>query len=205
MKKFTEMQILWLKENCRGHTYREITESLNYKFNSNHDTVAVLHKIKSLGLGKTMLLERQYTEAQLTFLYANRKSSYSEITGAFNRLFSMNKTVGAIRATMKAKGWGKYGGPEKKNRRILVNKKLVRLDIYVWECVHGPIPPAYTVVHLDNDEDNNSLSNLRLAPKITKASFVRAGNADAPKALAPGLYAQIMLKDAIKRIERGAK
>ncbi|HEJ7989688.1 TPA: HNH endonuclease [Serratia liquefaciens] len=201
MKKFTNMQILWLKENCSGHTYREITEALNYKFGCNLDTVAVLHKIKVLGLGKTMLLERRYTEPQLTFIYANKHLTYAEITERFNRVFSETKKVRAIITAMKARGWGKYGTPPTKNRRILIGKKLMRLDVYVWECVNGPLPQGYTVIHLDNDDDNNKIENLKLAPHITKATYVRAGYADAPKSLAPGLYAQTMLKNAIRKIE----
>jgi hypothetical protein len=202
MKKFTDTQILWLKENCSGHTYREITEALNYKFGCNFDTVNVLQKIKALGLGKTMLLERRYTEAQLSFIYANKHRTYAEITEEFNRVFSEDKKVAAIRTTMKVRGWGKYGTPPTKNRRILIDKKLMRLDVYVWECVNGPLPQGYTVIHLDNDDDNNKIENLKLAPHITKAAYVKAGYTDAPKALAPGLYAQTMLKNVIRKIER---
>jgi len=206
MKAFTDIHILWLKENCSGHTYKEITEALNYKFGCNFKTVAVLHKIKALGLGKTMVLERRYTEEQLSFLYANKHRSYPEITERFNETFSENKNVASIRTAMKVRGWGKYGTPPTKNRRILIDKKLVRLDVYVWECVNGPLPPGYTVIHLDNDDDNNQINNLKLAPHITKASYVRAGYADAPKALAPALYAQTMLRSAInQRLKKGAK
>ncbi|WP_440493450.1 HNH endonuclease [Serratia sarumanii] len=201
MKKFTDMQILWLKENCSGHTYREITDALNHKFGCNFETVSVLHKIKALGLGKTTVLERRYTEAQLSFMYANKQLTYAEITERFNRHFMESKNVASIRTAMKVRGWGKFGTPPTKNRRILINKKLVRLDVYVWECVNGPLPPGYTVIHLDNDDDNNQIDNLKLAPLTTKAAFVRAGYADAPKTLAPGLYAQTMLKNAIRRIE----
>lgn len=201
MKKFTDMQILWLKENCSGNTYREITEALNHKFGCNFETVSVLHKIKALGLGNTMVLERRYTEVQLSFMYSNKHLTYAEITERFNRHFMESKNVASIRTAMKVRGWGKFGTPPTKNRRILIDKKLVRLDVYVWECVNGPLPPGYTVIHLDNDDDNNQIDNLKLATLTTKAAFVRAGYADAPKALAPGLYAQTMLKNAIRRIE----
>lgn len=206
MKAFTDIQILWLKETCSGHTYKEITEALNYKFGCNFKTVAVLHKIKTLGLGNTMVLERRYTEEQLSFLYANKHRTYPEITERFNKVFSENKNIAAIRTAMKVRGWGKFGTPPTKNRRILVDKKSVRLDVYVWECVNGPMPSGYTVIHLDNDDDNNQIDNLKLAPHITKASYVRAGYADAPKALAPALYAQTMLRSAInQRTKKGAK
>ncbi|EMB4113217.1 HNH endonuclease [Serratia nevei] len=195
------MQILWLKENCSGNTYREITEALNHKFGCNFETISVLHKIKALGLGNTMVLERRYTEVQLSFMYSNKHLTYAEITERFNRHFMESKNVASIRTAMKVRGWGKFGTPPTKNRRILIDKKLVRLDVYVWECVNGPLPPGYTVIHLDNDDDNNQIDNLKLAPLTTKAAFVRAGYADAPKALAPGLYAQTMLKNAIRRIE----
>lgn len=47
-----------------------------------------------------------------------------------------------------------------------------------------------------------SMLNLRLAPLHIKSMFVRAGYSDAPKVLAPGLYAAVMLKDLIGKIER---
>ncbi|MGQ6441328.1 HNH endonuclease signature motif containing protein [Serratia sp. IR-2025] len=203
MKNFTDMQILWLRENCKGLSYQELTDALNYRFKCNHSKLAVRNKIVSMRLGKTIRLERQYTEAQLTFLYSNRTLPYAELTKAFNRMFGENKTEGAIRITMRVNGWGKLAGPQRrKDRKIKVGDRRLPLDNYVWECVNGPIPHGMTIIHLDGDIENNSIANLKLAPKYTNSAFINAGHGDAPKALAPALYAQIMLRNHLRSLEK---
>lgn len=207
MKKFTDMQILWLKENCNGLSYQELTEALNHRFNCNHTKTSVRTKIVGMRLGKTIRLERQYTEPQLSFLYTNRELPYVELTQAFNRVFGENKTEGAIRITMRTNGWGRTSNQSiRQDRKIEIKGRRLNLDNYVWECINGPIPPGFTVIHLDDDVENNKIDNLKLAPKFTRAAFVRNGGATAPKALAPAIYAQVMLRNAInQRTKKGAK
>ncbi|BEM41616.1 hypothetical protein SME13J_02350 [Serratia marcescens] len=207
MKKFTDMQVLWLKENCKGLSYQEVTEALNYRFNCDHTKSSVRNKIVSMRLGKTIRLERQYTEQQLSFLYANRELPYVELTQAFNRVFGENKTEGAIRITMRTNGWGRTSNRSiRQDRKIEIKGRRLNLDNYVWECVNGPIPPGFTVIHLDDDVENNQIDNLKLAPKFTRSVFVRSGGGTAPKALAPAIYAQVMLRNAInQRTQKGAK
>ena len=77
---------------------------------------------------------------------------------------------------------------------ILVAGKHVRLDVYVWECVNGPVPPRYGVIHLDNDMRNNAISNLAVAPLIVRSMFVKAGFDSVPAAFSPALYASLILK-----------
>jgi hypothetical protein len=67
--------------------------------------------------------------------------------------------------------------------------------------VHGKLPVGYTVIHLDNDFSNNSIDNLRAAPQDTPCLFhVRLRKNAAGSA--PALYAQVMLRHAIKRLSR---
>ncbi|WP_319932069.1 HNH endonuclease [Klebsiella quasipneumoniae] len=83
---------------------------------------------------------------------------------------------------------------------ITVNKEKIRLDVYVYECVHGKLPTGYSVIHLDNDLNNNNIDNLRAAPKEIRRLFSGAGYSKMPQVLAPALYAQVMLRHAIKRL-----
>jgi hypothetical protein len=107
-----------------------------------------------------------------------------------------------IKYAKRARGWLR----EPKNRRpnqaqrIRVNDRNVRLDVYVYECVHGKLPAGYTVIHLDNDFSNNSIDNLRAAPQGIRHAFSMSGYAKMPQVLAPALYAQVMLRHAIKRL-----
>ncbi|QNK30670.1 HNH endonuclease [Serratia sp. JUb9] len=201
MKTFTDMQLLWLKQNCSGHSYKEITEAFHHEFGTTHTVKQVRMKIKALGLAKTMCLERQYTEAELSFLYINRAQPIVELTTYFNRTFRKDKSSDAIYGVLRTNGWSKQAKQERrKSRKIKVGGKLVPLDQYVWKCVNGPIPEGMTVIHLDNDFENNEIGNLKLAPQYVKTAFVRAGYDDAPKALAPAMYANVMLHHAVKQM-----
>ncbi len=203
MKKFTDMQILWLKQNCEGLSYQELTEALNYRFNSNHSKSSVRNKIVSMRLGKKIRLERQYTEAQLSFLYTNREMPYVDLTKAFNRVFGENKSEGAIRVAMRANGWGRLSNRSiRQERKIEIKGRRINLDHYVWECVNGPIPPGFTVIHLDDDVQNNKIENLKLAPNFTRTAFLLAGGGTAPKSLAPAMYAKVLLQNVIRQKEK---
>lgn len=203
MKKFTDIQVLWLKEHCNGLSYQELTEALNYRFNCNHSKSSVRNKIVTMRLSKKIRLERQYTEAQLSFLYANRELPYVELTQSFNRMFGENKTEGAIRVAVRTNGWGRLNKRSiRQDRKIEIKGRRLPLDKYVWECVNGPIPEGYTVIHLDDDVENNKIDNLKLAPSFTRSAFLRAGGGTAPKALAPALYAKTMLQNVIRKVEK---
>lgn len=84
----------------------------------------------------------------------------------------------------------------------MVAGKHVRLDVYVWECVNGPVPSGYGVIHLDNDMRNNAISNLAVAPLIVRSMFVKAGFDSVPAAFSPALYASLILKTAVKTRRR---
>ena len=44
----------------------------------------------------------------------------------------------------------------------LINGKRKRLHRYVWETHHGTIPKGYSIHHIDEDKNNNDISNLEL-------------------------------------------
>lgn len=203
---YTDVQILFLESICNGNSYQEITEAFNRKFKTSISNKSMQNKLKDLGLRKGVVRESQYTEAQLTFLYANNHLARPELTDRFNKRFSENKRVDTIQRIMRLKGWGRYHAkaPERP-RRISIKGKQIMLDRYVWECVNGPIPPGYTIIHLDNDGQNNKIDNLKLAPSHINSMFVMAGHANAPKALAPALYAKVMLESLIGRIEKSGR
>ncbi|HBR8099400.1 TPA: HNH endonuclease [Klebsiella variicola subsp. variicola] len=201
-EKYTTTQILFLQQNVKGVTARELTEMFNACFETNKSLDAIRQYLRATGLSTFLLSTPRYTDEQLTFIYANKDLTISELTERFNKRFGTRKMPKHIKYAKKARGWLR----EPKNRRpnqaqrIRVNKKNVRLDVYVYECVHGKLPAGYTVIHLDNDFSNNSIDNLRAAPQGIRHAFSMSGYAKMPQVLAPALYAQVMLRHAIKRL-----
>ncbi|MBC3214261.1 HNH endonuclease [Serratia fonticola] len=205
-KPYPQEQILFLEAHCHGMTCREITEIFNHRFGTNKSFGSIRGILRGRGMDKHLTKEPSYTDEQLTFLFVNKDNTYPVLTEMFNNRFKTNKTVDAVRCFMRGKGWGKYKLSGRGDyQKVYIKGKPIRLDIYVWECVNGPLKPGYTVIHLDNDKNNNQIANLMAAPSHTKAMFVLSGGGDAPKALAPALYAKVMLQGAIRKIEKGSR
>lgn len=203
-QKYTDAQNLFLKTHCKGKTFREITDLFNYEFGTNKRPGTMREVLRQRGLDRYAAKQSRYSDEQLTYLFVNREVGWPKLTQMFNERFSTNKSVHAIKELMAGRGWNQKckSGTGKGLKYIYANGKRMRLDVYVWECVNGPLPTGYGVIHLDNDVQNNQIGNLRLAPLHIKSMFIRAGYADAPKVLAPGLYAQTMLQNVIRKIEK---
>ncbi|HBQ5956560.1 TPA: HNH endonuclease [Klebsiella pneumoniae subsp. pneumoniae] len=198
---YTEVQILFLEQNVRGATAQELTGMFNAHFGTKKSVDAIRIWCKSHGLGKYLLNIPRYTDEQLTFIYVNKDLTIIELTERFNKRFGTKKEPKHIRYAKRARGWFRQPKNPRPNQaqRITVNKKNIRLDVYVYECVHGKLPAGYTVIHLDNDFSNNSIDNLRAAPDGIRHAFSMSGYAKMPQVLAPALYAQVMLRHAIKQ------
>lgn len=202
IEKYTPAQELFIRQHIKSSTARELTEMFNAQFGTNKSVGAIRIWCKSHGLGKQFLIEPRYTDEQLTFIYVNRNLTNAELTERFNRRFGTDKKPDNIKDVKIARGWTR----EPKGRKrilpqyITVNKEKIRLDVYVYECVHGKLPTGYSVIHLDNDLNNNNIDNLRAAPKEIRSLFSGAGYSKMPQVLAPALYAQVMLRHAIKRL-----
>lgn len=52
-------------------------------------------------------------------------------------------------------------------------KRWVRLAVYMWERVHGPVPEGMRLVHLDGDTMNSELTNLALMTCAQLLDFQR--------------------------------
>lgn len=207
-QKYTDSQNLFLKIHCKGKTFREITDLFNREFDTNKSPSTIAEVLRQRGLDRHVAKQSRYSDEQLTYLFVNRGVGWPKLTQMFNERFGTNKSVHAIKELMAGRGWNQKckSGTGKGLKYIYANGKRMRLDVYVWECVKGPLPLGYGVIHLDNDLQNNKIDNLRAAPLHIKSAFTQAGYADAPKALAPALYAQTMLRSAInQRLKKGAK
>ncbi|HBY9798299.1 TPA: hypothetical protein MJA66_26290 [Klebsiella pneumoniae] len=201
--EYTELQALFIKENIKNSTARELTDMFNAHFGTNKSVGAIRMWCNSRGLGKHFLLEPRYTDAQLTFIYANKHLTNKELTEKFNKRFGTHKKTHNLRDLRLSRGWGlehprEFSKPNQL-KKIWLNGERIRLDVYVYECVHGKLPEGYSVIHLDDDYSNNNINNLHAAPAKIRHSFAVYGYSKMPKILAPALYAQTILRHAIKQ------
>lgn len=203
-QKYTDEQYLFLDTHCKGKTFREITEQFNHRFGTRKSVGSLSGVIRHRGLSRHIVKESRYSDVQLTFLFVNRSVGWPALTEMFNEKFGTKKSVHSIRDVMAGRGWNQKcrHGTGKGLKYIYADGKRKRLDVYVWECVNGTLPLGYGVIHLDNDIQNNQIANLRAAPLHIKSMFIQNGGGDVPKILAPGLYATVMLKSLIGKIER---
>lgn len=206
-KLFTDEQLLFLKNNAEGMTSHELTAAYNLQFGENRSRHTIRSTLSHNGWIGKLRPAGEYTDAQLSYLYANRDKPYTQLVESFNHRFGDNRTANGIKNALERRGWrfNHAGGKTpKKNKAqvIVVAGKRFRLDVYVWECVNGPVPPGYGVIHLDNDMRNNAISNLAVAPLIVRSMFVKAGFDSVPAAFSPALYASLILKTAVKTRRR---
>lgn len=88
---------------------------------------------------------------------------------------------------------GAYFRRDKKTGYYLSTKKIkrgkrVRLHIYVWETINGPLPTGWHVHHIDFDKSNNEPENLAAMPEFDHLS----------------LHAQMKDKDTQREVMRAA-
>lgn len=205
--KYSDIQSLFLLENYKGKTIRELTDRFNNHFGTKKSYVAIGQWLRYRNLNFDMAkVNRVYSEEELTFVYVNRDLTNIELTRRFNDRFGGNITLTAIKNVKKSRGWQKNVRAKKHSpRRITVGKRNIRLDYYVWECVNDPLPPGYTILHLDNDPENNKIENLKLVTNEICHAYAIRGFSKAPGVLAPALYAQTMLRHAIKQRLEGLR
>lgn len=95
-KKYSEEQLLWIKNNYSNFkSVKEATSQFNKKFSMNITKSAMTTKAKRLGCGK---LSCYYTQEQIKWIKDNHEnySTRQELADAYNLKFSENKTERAI-------------------------------------------------------------------------------------------------------------
>lgn len=102
--KYTTTQILFLEQNVKGVTARELTEMFNVCFETNKSVDAIRQYLRVTGLNKFLLSVPRYTDEQLTFIYANKNLTIGELTERFNQRFGTRKMPKHIKYAKKARG-----------------------------------------------------------------------------------------------------
>ena len=166
--KYTPEEHSFLREYIPGHTYKEIVEAYNKKF------------------------DEPITKSRLKGYMGNHKIN-NGLTGQFKKgHVPANKgthppTVGRMGETQFKKGGLPHNtkpiGYERLSRDGYIEVKIamrpsdtktgknfVAKHRLVWESAYGPVPKGYNVTFLDGDKTNCDIKNLAL---ITKAEHLQ--------------------------------
>ena len=171
--KYTEEEREFLKSFIPGHTYKEIVEAYNKRF------------------------EDQITISRVKGYMENHKIN-NGLTGRFKKgNIPFNKGVKGIRYKGCEKTWYPKGnlphntkpiGYERITKDGYIEVKIamrpgdtknghnfVGKHRLVWEAVHGPIPKGYKLIFLDGNKQNCNLDNLALVTNAEHLQLTRLG------------------------------
>ena len=171
--KYTEDEHKFLRQFVPGHTYKEITEAFNKKFDTNiaqSQIKSYIHNHK-LNTGKTGRFEKGHITAN--------KGTHPPTVGRMGEtqykkgnLPHNTKPVGYERIT-------KDGYIEVKIKmrpsHPNCNDNFKAKHHIVWEEVNGPIPSGYKLTFLDGNKQNCDISNLALITNAEHLEITRKG------------------------------
>lgn len=104
-KLFTDEQLLFLKNNAEGMTSHELTAAYNLQFGENRSRHTIRSTLSHNGWIGKLRPAGEYTDAQLSYLYANRDKPYTQLVESFNHRFGDNRTANGIKNALERRGW----------------------------------------------------------------------------------------------------
>lgn len=147
--KYTEEQKSFLKENCSGTSYSELTDIFNNEFNLDLSLTKIQGAMKRYGLKNG--LDRRFKKGDIPFNKGKKGIRVSPGTEFKKGHIPKNYLpVGSERIT-------KDGYLEVKIKKPNVWKLKHRI---VWEKENGPVPKGFVVIFSDQDKTNISIDNL---------------------------------------------
>ena len=171
--KYTEAEQEFLHDFVPGHTYKEIVEAYNKRF----DEPITLSRLKGyianhkLNTGKTGRFEKGHT--------SYNKGRHTPTVG---RMAETQFKKGGLPHNTKPIGYEritKDGYIEVKIKmrpsHLNCNDNFVAKHHLVWEAANGPIPDGNIVVFLDGDRTNCSIENLALITRAEHLEITRRG------------------------------
>lgn len=169
-EKYTEEQILYLKENCKVPR-KALTEMFNKKFGEHRTVCGIKTYCKRHGFYKT--------EGDGRFVNGHDAWNKNLSTEEFKSHYTEESYAKATADTLPRHTKYKIGDRffNKENGKPIpyiltstepyvdLKKRGVRESVYVWEKYNGPIDSKSYIWNLDGDLMNNDISNLILVRK----------------------------------------
>ncbi|WP_188239990.1 HNH endonuclease signature motif containing protein [Serratia marcescens] len=139
---------------------------LHSAFNSHfefHVSVAAFKKlIKRAGLTRTGSKQVPWSTEEVQFIQDNIQLENEELFSRFIAQF------GRVRSRSAMCNFINYRGLRRTKtvrRSIEINGVKMCLHHFVWECVHGQLPPEHCVIFIDGDISNFRIENLKAVPR----------------------------------------
>lgn len=163
-RRYTAEEIQFLKEYAWGHSWKEITDEFNRRFDAECTVVQIAGQLKRRGFktGRT----GRFGEGRGPCNKGKRMSPehYEKAKGT---MFQKGNTpantdpIGTEKMLRDGYIWIKVNNIPKAKKQVNWKQKH-RL---IWEEAHGPIPEGHVVIFLDGDRTNIVLENLAMVQR----------------------------------------
>ena len=160
-RKYKDEHIEFIKNNVKGITLKELTNSFNEKFNMDVSESAIAN-IKNKYNLQSGLVGGQFVKGQVSFNKGKRWNEYMSENGQKNSRRTTFKK-GNIPANAREIGSERID----KNGYILIkvqdghkNKNWIRKHRHLYEQKYGKIPEGHKVIFADGNIRNFDLNNL---------------------------------------------
>lgn len=196
MRRYSEEERRFLRENIPGRSYAEAAAAFNAKFPSAPITPAQINSF--CGNNKVSTGRDGRFRKGLTLYNKGMKGIHLSPATEFKKGHSPHnhRPVGSTRVTVDGYTEIKIAEP----------KKWRMLHVIIYEKIHGPIPKGHVVIFGDGDRQNITPENLIL---VSRAQLVRLNQqkligASAELTKTGVLVADLIIKISEKKKAKGA-
>lgn len=143
---YTQEECDFLEANISGHSYGELRNAFNAKFNCSVTKNAIEHKCKKLNIdhGHSGVV-----------LKTGESNQFSQTRQIGSEMVCAGKVYVKTNCNYVPKGNSRFGD----------NGNWVQKNRYVYEQTHGKIPDGYQLVALDGNRNNFDPSNFYAVPR----------------------------------------
>ncbi|MCI8346605.1 MAG: HNH endonuclease [Bacilli bacterium] len=163
---YTDEEDLFLKENVKGISLKELTRKFNKMFNLNLSENAIANRKNKLHIFSG-IKGGQFKKGHISFNKGKKQTEYMSLE-AIERTKATRFKKGNIPCNHRKIGSeriSKDGYIEIKIQDGKLNKNWILKHRYIYEQNFGKIPDGYNVIFLDGNKQNFELSNLKLVTK----------------------------------------
>lgn len=151
-------------------------KAFNLEFGFSLSFAAFKGLVKRIGLNNTGEGRILWTADEVMFIQDNIQLDNNELYSRFTARFGETRSRSAMCAFINYRGLRRATTDVR--RSLEINGRKMCLHHFVWECVHGQLPPKHSVIFIDGDISNYRIENLKAVPNsaISSAAGWLKGN-----------------------------